>query len=176
MTNIEITTKYHPMLHNFGLPYRLKDAKSFSLSSVCRTYEFDGKVINARKQQQYFDLVCKANDTGWFMTICAETYMTYPYHIAANIMHRYYDDKDRKVLWLNHFTKLDRIKFIEKQLVILDALFFDSSNYHRDRLYEVFSHNCNVQEMSVILIGKNTDPFLLGSQIGIQPDFGILTK
>jgi hypothetical protein len=174
-TNIEITTDYHPMLHGFGLPYRLVGAKKFSLSSICKTYEHGETVISARKQQNYFDVVCKSDTGGWFMSICSEMYMTYPHHIAANIMERYFQ-KDREVLWLSQFNKLDKAKFARKRLVILDALFFDSSNYHRDRLYEVFASYCNFQDMSIILVGKHSDPFQLASQIGIQPDFGILTK
>jgi len=174
MTISEITTDYHPMLHNFGLPYRLQSASTFTVTSVCRSFEYGEKVINPRKQQHYYDVACKA-ESGWFMSICSDTYMTYPHHIAANIMEKYFQ-RDMEVLWLSSFNKLDRAKFGKKKLVILDALFFDSSNYHRDRLYETFSHYCNFQDMSVILVGKNTDPFLLAAQIGIQPDFGILTK
>lgn len=174
---MEIPTQYNAMLHSYGLPYRLGNGRSFSLLKALKTYEIsDDKIVLPKKQESFYKTACKS-DTGWTMFICGETFLDRPKHIAANIMQSYFE-RDLKTRWLTSFSPkaFEKIKFYELKLVVIDALFFDSSNYHRDRIYEVINYNANVPDLSLIVVGKHTDPIAMGLQLGMRFDMGLLCK
>lgn len=109
------------------------------------------------------------------MFICSDSFLDKPKHIAANIMQAYFE-REMKARWLTNFNKLDKTKFFELKLVIIDAIFFDSSNYLRDKIYEVINHYCNVKDLSLIVLGRHSDPIEMGRQLGMRFDMAIMCK
>lgn len=175
MSHKDIEIRYHQLLHSFGLPYRMQNGRPFGISSALKTFTIgEEKVINVGKQQRYFDVLCKS-EPGWITYICSEMYLDRPKHIAANVMQQYFE-RDLKTRWLSSFDKLDKIRFRELNLVVIDSLFYDCSSFKRDKIYEVINTNCNSSNLSVIVIGKNTDPMAMASQLGMKPDFALMCK
>jgi len=175
MTNKQIEIRYHPLLHAFGLPYRLQNGYSFNFQKSVKTFQIgEEKVINPTKQQKFLNACCK-DSPGWLLYVCSDQFLDKPKHIAANIMQAYFE-RDLKVRWLSTFDKLDKMRFNELSLVVIDALFHDTSSYKRDRIYETIQYHCNRENLSLVIIGKNTDPIEMGLQIGMRPDFAIMCK
>lgn len=175
MSQAEIDVRYSLLLHSYGLPYRLQNGRSFRISTALKTFTIgEEKVVNVSKQVKYFDMACK-EEPGWTMYVCAEHFLEKPKHIAANVMQHYFE-RDLKSIWLTSFEKLDKIKFHKTNLVIIDALFFDTSAFRRDKIYETINHHCNNSNLSLIVIGKHTDPMAMASQLGMRPDFGLMCK
>lgn len=171
----EVEIRYHVLLHAFGLPQRLQHGRSFSFKKNTKSFQLgEEQVIHPTKQETFFNACCKA-EPGWLLYVCSDQFLDRPKHIAANIMQAYFE-RDLKVKWLTSFDKLDKVSFRELNLVVIDALFHDTSNFKRDRIYEVINHNCNRENLSVIVIGKNADPIEMGMQLGMRPDFAIMCK
>lgn len=175
MTNKQIEIRYNLLLHAFGLPYRLQNGRSFQFQKAVKTFQIgEEKVVHPTKQQSFFNICCK-DSPGWLLYICSDQFLYRPKHIAANVMQSYFE-RDLRVRWLTTFDKLDKLRFNELNLVVIDALFHDTSNYKRDRIYECLNYNCNKENLSVIVIGKNSNPMEMGNQLGTRPDFAIMCK
>jgi len=175
MTNKQIEIRYHVLLNSFGLPVRLHHGRPFSFSKSVKSFQLgEDKVVSPTKQQVFFNTCCK-DQSGWLLYICSDQFLDKPKHIAANIMQAYFE-RDLRVRWLTSFDKLDKIRFNELKLVVIDSLFHDSSSYKRDKIYETINYHANKTDLSLIVIGKHADPIELGLQLGMRPDFAIMCK
>lgn len=175
MVNINLSTTFNPLLHSYGLPYRVQNSRKFALSSSLKTINIsDTSIISISKQQKFISVAMKP-ESGWFMVINSESYLDKPKNIAANIAQSYFDN-NMKIRWLTIFDKLDKQNFISTKLVIIDSLFFDSSSYKRDKIYEAITHYANSPDISVILLSKHSDPISASTQLGLEPDFLVSFK
>lgn len=175
MTDINLDTSYTPLLHSLGLPFRLSGKKKFPLKTVISQYQInEEKIISTKKQIDNYRIA--ANDEpGWIMYVCANGIIDNARHVAANLMDIYYR-RGLKPHWLASVDNIKGVNFSQLRLVVIDALFFDSSAYRRDKIYEIINYNCNVPKQSIIVIGQNTDPLAMSSQLGMKPNLAILTK
>lgn len=174
MTSSTIATRYNPFLHGFGLPYRLSGS-DFNLKSALKTYSVgEDKIVSTKRQFENYETACE-DAPGWLMYVCANTILDRAKHVAANIMSAYSAQR-RQCLWLTNLDVVKTHNFAQCQLVVIDAIFFDSSPYRRDKVYEVINYNCNVPNLSVVVIGQNTDPVAMANQLGMKPNLAVLLK
>jgi len=163
------------MLHGFGLPYRLQGGSGFDLKSNLKNYNVgEDKIVSTKKQFENYKIACE-DAPGWLMYVCANSILDRAKHVAANIMQNYFS-KSQSVHWLTNVDTVKNISFSQLKLVIIDALFFDSSAYRRDKIYEIINYNCNVPNLSVLVIGQNTDPLAMANQLGMKPNLSVLLK
>lgn len=178
MTQITtIQPAYSVLLHSFGVPFKLQNGAPFSLSKHTKSYQIgESKVITPSKQQQIFTTCIKSNP-GWTLFLCSDMFLDKPKHIAANICQSYFE-RDLKLRWLANFDKLDKIftPGIKYSLVVIDAIFSDSSPFKRDRIYETLNSYCNRDDLSIIVIGRYENPLDMAVHLGMKPDFAIMSK
>ena len=174
-----ISIDYNPMLFTFGLPRRLTSNSNFNLSENVVSYSVNlggdyEKIVTPAKQLKQYD-TAMTDASGWLMYVCANGIVNKAKLVAASIMQEYLE-RGMKSVWLTSFDHLKNQRFSDLHLVVIDTLFFDSSPYRRDKIYEIINHNCNVADLSVLVIGQNTDPLAMANQLAMKPDLAILTK
>lgn len=175
LKDITLSTYYPNLLHSMGLPFRLSGKRIFPLKSVIGQYNINNdKIVSVKKQIENYRIAGN-DEPGWLMYLCANGVIDNARHVAANLMHIYHR-RDLRAHWITSVDNVRTIDFSKLRLVIIDALFFDSSSYRRDRIYELINHNCNVPNQSIIVIGQNTDPFAMSNQLGMKPNLAMLTK
>lgn len=174
MSDIIINTQYSQMLHGFGLPYRLT-GQPFALSGNLKTYSVnEDKIISVKRQVNNYEVACN-DQPGWLMYVCANSLLDKAKHVAANIMSVYFR-RDLRSHWITNVDNTKNLNFGQYRLVIIDSIFFDSSSYRRDKIYELINYNCNVPNLSVLVIGQNTDPLAMANQLGMKPNLAMLMK
>lgn len=175
MTEIVLDTNYIKLLHSFGLPFRLASKRQIPLKSIIGQYQInEDKIISVKKQIENYRIAGN-DEPGWLMYICANGIIDNAKHTAANLMSIYHR-RGMRAHWLASVDNIKHVEFSKLQLVIIDSLFFDSSSYRRDKIYEIINYNCNVPKQSVIVIGQNTSPLIMANQLGMKPNLAILTK
>ena len=170
-----IRSDYSKILHSFGLPFRFSGEREFDLKKNLLTYQVsETRIMDTRKQVRVFDTACEA-DPGWLMYVCANGVIDKARQVAANIMQSYFE-RDMKACWLTNFDTIKDLKLATMNLLVIDALFFDSSAYRRDKVYEIINYNCNVPKLSVLVVGQNSDPILMANQLGLKPNMAMMLK
>ena len=174
MADVVVNTKYSEMLRAYGLPYRMFGKRDFSIRKHLQPYTAGDRVIDPRKQTESYQ-IAEGDETGWLMFACSATILEYPRHVAASIMNEYHH-RGLRSQWLATFDKLDKVPFQECSLLVIDALFFDSSSFRRDKVYEVINHYGNVKDLSICVVGQYIDPIAMASHLGMKPDLALSFK
>jgi hypothetical protein len=174
MSDIKIRTNYPESLQAFGLPKRLSGVKSFSAKSCIKPFQVNTLMWNVKKQTNALE-EAMYGEPGWLLYICSNNLLDYSKHLAANIMATYFSNGLRPE-WIASLDKADKLHYSTFSLVVIDAIFKDSSSYRRDKIYEIVNHHCNVKDLSICIIGQYEDPVEMSTHLGMKPNFGILTK
>lgn len=173
--HVDLRFDYHPLLHSMGLPFRLNGGRKFDLAKSLISIPLgEDNIVNTRTQRSHLSSALR-DDPGWLMYVCAQGVVEKPKHIAANVAQRYFE-RDLKLRWLTHFDGFERVSFAGLSLVVVDTLFFDTSAYRRDKIYEMINHKCNIEDLSVLVIGQHTSPLDMARQLGMRPDLMMLTR